>query len=76
MSSGAATVSDSCDNSVSVVYDIPPGSTFAAGTTTTVMCTATDASGNQAHCDFNVTVESLAAGQREAITSILNQILM
>lgn len=48
-------VSDNC--AVSVVCDPPSGSTFPVGTTT-VTCTATDASGNMASCTFDVRVIS------------------
>jgi hypothetical protein len=50
-----ATAEDDCDASVTVVSSPPPGSTFPVGTTT-VTCTTTDASGNQAIRAFQVTV--------------------
>ena len=46
--------SDNCGVS-SVSSDIPSGSTFAEGTTTTVTITAIDNSGNVANCTFSVT---------------------
>ncbi len=48
------TVVDNCPGST-VVCNPPSGTTFPEGTTT-VMCTATDASGNTASCSFTVTV--------------------
>ncbi|HEU5319466.1 MAG TPA: HYR domain-containing protein, partial [Methylomirabilota bacterium] len=50
------TATDACDSAPSVVCVPPSGSFFPRGTTT-VTCTATDASGNQATCTFPVTVE-------------------
>ena len=49
-------VSDICDPSVAVVCSNPPGSTFAMGTTTPVICTATDDSTNATTCGFNVKI--------------------
>ncbi|HTB80803.1 MAG TPA: HYR domain-containing protein [Opitutaceae bacterium] len=46
---------DTVDGTVPVVFSIPSGSTFPLGTTT-VMATATDASGNKATKAFTVTV--------------------
>jgi len=48
------TASDNCPG-VTVVCSPPSGSTFAVGTTT-VTCTATDATNNTATCSFTVTV--------------------
>ena len=48
---------DDCDPAPVVVCDPPSGSTFRPGTTT-VTCTATDASGNQSTCSFDVVVEA------------------
>jgi predicted outer membrane repeat protein len=48
------TVSDNCPG-VTVACNPPSGSIFPVGTTT-VICTATDASGNTATCSFTVTV--------------------
>jgi hypothetical protein len=50
------TASDNCPG-VTTVCNPPSGSTFPVGTTT-VTCTATDASGNTATCSFTVTVFS------------------
>jgi hypothetical protein len=50
-------VSDICDASPVVVCNPPSGSFFPIGTTT-VTCTATDASGNGNSCTFEVTVEN------------------
>lgn len=52
----APTASDVCDPSPTVSCSPPSGSTFMPGTTP-VTCTATDASGNQSSCMFNVIVE-------------------
>jgi hypothetical protein len=51
------TATDDCDPEPVVVCDPPSGSTFKAGTTT-VTCTATDASGNESTSTFDVTVEA------------------
>jgi uncharacterized repeat protein (TIGR01451 family) len=51
-------VTDNCPG-VSLVCSPPSGSTFPVGTTT-VTCTATDASGNSSACSFTVTVLPLA----------------
>ena len=48
--------SDTCDPQVAVVCSNPPGSTFAMGTTTPVICTATDHSTNATSCSFNVRI--------------------
>ena len=50
----APIASDNCPG-VTISCSPPPGSTFPKGTTT-VNCTATDASGNTASCSFTVTV--------------------
>jgi uncharacterized repeat protein (TIGR01451 family) len=50
----APTATDNCPG-VTVTCNPPSGSTFPKGTTT-VTCTATDASGNTATCSFTVTV--------------------
>ena len=50
------TVSDNCPG-VTFACNPPSGSVFGVGTTT-VTCTATDTSGNQSSCTFNVTVFS------------------
>ncbi len=50
----AAAASDHCDPIPTVSYSKPPGSGFPVGSTT-VTCTATDASGNAATCSFTVT---------------------
>jgi CSLREA domain-containing protein len=50
----APTVGDNCPG-MTASCSPPSGSTFAVGTTT-VTCTATDASGNTASCSFTVTV--------------------
>ncbi len=49
------TVTDNCDLSPSVTCDFNSGDSFPIGTTT-VTCTATDASGNMNVCTFNVTI--------------------
>jgi len=50
------TATDACDPAPSVVAVPPSGSVFALGTIT-VTVTATDASGNDAVCTFDVTIE-------------------
>lgn len=50
----SATATDDCDPAPVVVCTPPSGSGFPVGTTT-VTCTATDASGNQSTCEFSVT---------------------
>jgi HYR domain-containing protein len=62
----ATTASDNC--AVASVCSPPSGSTFAIGTTT-VSCTATDASGKTASCAFTVTVNDT---QPPTITCPLN----
>jgi len=47
---------DACDDTLEVICDPESGSTFPSGTTT-VTCTATDASGNVSECSFDVIVE-------------------
>ena len=49
--------SDNCPG-VTVTCNPPPGSTFAVGTTTTVVCTASDSSHNIATCSFQLTMFS------------------
>jgi len=51
------TATDDCDEAPVVVCDPPSGSKFRPGTTT-VTCTATDASGNASTCSFDVSVEA------------------
>ena len=53
----APEVSDNCSasNAIEVTCEPPSGSTFPVGRTT-VTCTATDESGNQTQCSFDVTV--------------------
>lgn len=53
-----ATATDNCDPYPTVTYSQPPGSGFPVGTTP-VVCTATDSSGNQSSCTFNVTRAAL-----------------
>jgi hypothetical protein len=57
----AAPATDNCPG-VTTVCTPPSGSTFPFGTTT-VTCTATDASGNKATCSFTVTVTGSPDGQ-------------
>ncbi len=56
----SVSATDTCDPTPSVVCFPPSGSLFAPGTTT-VTCTATDASGNSAICMFDVVVEDTTA---------------
>jgi len=53
----AATATDNCSKAT-VTYDHNPGTFFDVGTTT-VNATATDSSGNTAHCAFTVTVNDV-----------------
>jgi hypothetical protein len=53
----AATATDNCSKAT-VTYDHNPGTFFDVGTTT-VNATATDSSGNTAHCAFTVTVKDV-----------------
>ena len=53
----AATATDNCSKTT-ITYDHNPGSFFDVGTTT-VIATATDSSGNTAHCAFTVTVKDV-----------------
>ena len=55
----APSASDNCSG-VTVTCNPPSGSVFAAGTTT-VNCTARDASGNTTSCSFTVTVDTAAS---------------
>jgi hypothetical protein len=52
---------DTCDTNLMVEYSMPPGATFAPGTTT-VTCAVTDASGNRNTCSFQVTVVEAQPG--------------
>jgi hypothetical protein len=52
----AVTASDDHDPSPSIVCTPPSGSFFPGGTTL-VVCTATDAAGNESTCEFEVTVQ-------------------
>ena len=52
----AVTAEDDRDPSPTIVCTPPSGSFFPRGTTL-VTCTATDAAGNQASCQFPVTVQ-------------------
>lgn len=49
------TVSDECDEDISVTCDPPSGSLFPMGTTT-VVCVASDSEGNTSNCTFSVEV--------------------
>ncbi len=54
---------DNCDTNVVIVCDPPSGSVFPVGTTT-VTCTATDASGNQTRKEFPILVAGGCGGDR------------
>jgi len=54
------TITDNCDNNVSVVVFPTLGTAFMTGTTT-VTYTATDASGNVSSCSFDVTIADTEA---------------
>jgi len=51
----SASARDNCDSTPTLTYDPPPGSLFPPGTTT-VTCTALDASGNESIGRFDLTV--------------------
>jgi hypothetical protein len=51
----SAAANDLCDSTVTPVCMPPSGSLFSIGTTT-VVCTATDDSGNTSQCSFTVTI--------------------
>ena len=53
----AADASDNSGQNPTISYSMPSGSTFNRGTTV-VTATATDNAGNEAKCDFAVTVNS------------------
>jgi len=55
----SATAHDNCDPNPTITYSKAPGSGFPVGTTT-VNCTATDASANQSSASFTVTRAPLA----------------
>jgi predicted extracellular nuclease len=63
------TASDNCPG-VTVACVPPSGSTFPAGTTT-VTCTATDASGNTASCSFTVSVFSACLQDDSVPTNVV-----
>ncbi len=54
---GDATVVDNCTDPVTVTTQDPAAGTLLDAGTTTVTITATDADGNEADCEFDVTVE-------------------
>jgi hypothetical protein len=64
------TASDNCAGSLTLmqVGGLPSGSTFPSGTTT-VEFTATDGSGNQTNCSFDVTVPAVIAAN-PAVTNV------
>ncbi|MGB8508187.1 MAG: HYR domain-containing protein, partial [Pyrinomonadaceae bacterium] len=61
------TATDNCPG-VTVITDIPSGSTFPAGTTT-VHATAADSSGNMSSCAFTVTVQDTQPPTLSAVTA-------
>jgi hypothetical protein len=63
------TVNDNCAGTT-VVCNPPSGSAFPLGTTT-VICTATDAAGNQASCSFTVTVFDVCLQDDSNTTTVL-----
>ncbi|MEI6816517.1 MAG: HYR domain-containing protein [Bacteroidota bacterium] len=54
-----ATATDNCGGNIAVVCVPPSGNTFPVGTTT-VLVTATDATGNTSTCSFNVTIQPMS----------------
>ena len=66
---------DACEGALTVICDPPSGSTFAVGTTTVVICTATDSSGNEAQCSITVqilSVQETLNKLQETITRLQN----
>jgi hypothetical protein len=64
------TASDSCAAPVTVSCAAPSGSTFPIGTTT-VVCTARDASNNTASCPFNVTVGAPRKVKQDVLAALM-----
>jgi microsomal dipeptidase-like Zn-dependent dipeptidase len=65
-------VSDNADPNPTVVFNPPSGSFFKLGAHT-IVCTATDASGNQSTVDFFLTVKSGPACEVQVITNGVDQ---
>ena len=65
-----ATSVDTCDDGLAVVGNPPSGDSFGMGTTTTVVCTATDACGNSADCDFTVYVQTPGEAAESVIDAV------
>jgi hypothetical protein len=66
-----ATATDLCDSQVEVVSSPASGSVFAPGETT-VVCTATDESGNSSSCSFTVMVVAPVAMAMNFTPGVLN----
>ncbi|WP_432411343.1 ExeM/NucH family extracellular endonuclease [Rasiella sp. SM2506] len=56
---GAATAVDTCTDPVTITTQDPAAGTLLDEGTTTVTLTATDAAGNEAICEFDITVEGI-----------------
>ena len=67
----SASATDSVDGSVPVICSKPSGSVLPIGTTT-VSCTATDASGNSTSGSFTVLVQAAAAQVGQLIVTVQN----
>ncbi len=67
---GSASASDAVDPTLTVIYSHATGSTFGLGVTT-VTASATDDSGNQGSCQFDVTVEDTIAPSITCASGVL-----
>ncbi|MCZ6816969.1 MAG: HYR domain-containing protein, partial [Planctomycetota bacterium] len=65
-----AAAEDHCDDAPSVEFSPTSGATFGIGTSTTVVCTATDACGNSTACRFTVHVQTL----EETLESLIDEV--
>jgi hypothetical protein len=68
---GEATATDNCTDPVVNTTQDPPAGTLLADGVYTVTCTATDAYGNTATCEFELTVESILGVDDIDISSIV-----
>ena len=66
----APVAKDLCDPPPKVVCNPPSGSTFLPGTTTTVMCTASDAAGNSAQKSFTVRILAVKDVVQNLLTTV------
>lgn len=61
---------DACDAAPAVACSTSSGSTLPIGSTTTVQCTATDASSNSASCSFTIHVQTAAEATQSIIGAV------